>query len=197
VIAIRVVGIACLAALAILVTQLAADVRSWSSSIAAGDATYAASPARASWTPSTSLDGLAGDLLGVHDDLALRRALQLFNAASQLHLRLDNAVEVESARAAAEGALAAVARQRDPRRASQAETVLGIMAFAGGTGTSASASAFGEAIRVDPSNDEAKFDLELLLRMTAPHGRRSGSGQGGPKPRSRQGADGETRGRGY
>jgi hypothetical protein len=195
--AIRVAAPLCLATLAILVALLAADVRSWSSSIGAGDATYAASPVRASWTPSTDLGGLARDLLGVQDDVAFRRALQLFDAASQLHLRLDNAAEFVTARAIAVDALAAVARQSDPRRASQAETLLGITEFDGGSGTNAAASAFSEAIREDPNNDDAKFDLELLLRTTAPNGKRSGTGQGGPRTDSRQGADGEPSGRGY
>jgi hypothetical protein len=200
--ALRVLGPICLAALAILVAILAADVRSWSSSVAAGDAIYAASPARASWTPSTRLGGLAGDLLGVHDDVALRRALQLYDSVAGLRLRLDNAVEVETARAQAQDALITVARGSDRQRASQAETLLGINAFAAskGTGTSSidtAVSAFTEAVRADPGNDDAKFDLELLLRMAAPHGKRAGRGQGGPSKGSHRGADGGTTGRGY
>lgn len=195
--AIRLAAVVGLAALAILVALLAADVRSWSASIVAGDTTYAASPTRASWTPSTGLGGLAGDLLFVHDDLAVRRALQLFDAASRLQLRLDNAVAVESVRAVAENALVAVARQPDPQRVSQAETLLGITAFAGGAGTNAAASDFSQAIRADPNNDDAKVDLELLLRMGAAHGKRSGSGEGGMNTGSRQGAEGEANGTGY
>jgi hypothetical protein len=195
--ALRVTGVLCLAALAILVALLAADVRSWRSSLAAGDAVYADSPARASWVPSTRLGGLAGDLLGVDDDLAVRRALQLYSSSSRLRLRLDNAVEVETARGTAQDALAAVARGSDRRRASQAETLLGITAFAGKSGSDAAASAFGDAVRADPANDDAKFDLELVLRLAGAHGRRTGRGQGGPSKSSRRGAGGGAAGSGY
>ena len=48
-------------------------------------------------------------------DVQLRQALQLYVNAAKLHLRLDNALDVESARAHAQDALENVSRASDPR----------------------------------------------------------------------------------
>ena len=114
---------------AVVVALLAADVRSWPSALASGDSVYAATPGRASWTPSTRLGGLAEQLLGTRDDVAQRRALQLYSVAGALPQRLDNALEVQTARAQAQDALATAARDPDPQRAAQARTLLGILTF--------------------------------------------------------------------
>lgn len=193
-----------LVAAAVVVALLAADVRSWPAALESGDAVYAATPGRASWTPSTRLDGLAEGLLGVHNDVAQRRALQLYSAVIGLHQRLDNALDVQTARAQAQDALAAAARDPDPRRAAQARTLLGILTFgasaSGGSANQvdAAVSDFTDAIRADPEDDFAKFDLELLLRLTAAHGTRIGPGQGnGIGPTGRHGAGGGVPGSGY
>jgi hypothetical protein len=191
-------------AAAVLVAVLAADVRSWPAALAGGDAVYAATPGRASWTPSTRLGGLAEGLLGVHDDVAQRRALQLYSVSSGLHRRLDNALEVQTARAQAQDALASAARDSAPQRAAQARTLLGILTFgasaSGGSQSQvdAAVSDFTDAIRADPEADFAKFDLELLLRLTAAHGTRAGPGHGnGLGATGRHGAGGGVPGNGY
>jgi hypothetical protein len=105
--------------------------------------------------------------------------------ASKLHLRLDNATDVETARGRAQDVLERVARAHDPAWASEAETLLGVLAFrassAGGAQSQVDAaiSDFTDAVRTDPSNADAAFDLELLLRLTAAHGTRVQPGQGG------------------
>jgi hypothetical protein len=202
--ALRLALAAALVALAVLVALLAADVRSWRGTIAEGDAVLAAAPARATWTPSTRLGGLSGDLLGVHGDLALRRALQLYVLAVGQRQRLDNALEVQTARAQALDALATEALDSDARRASQAQTALGAITFgssAEGAGTAqidVSISDFTDAIRSDPTNALAKFDLELLFRLTLAHGVRTGQGVGGGLGHTgRRGAGGGVPGSGY
>jgi hypothetical protein len=189
---------------AVLVALLAADVRSWPAALDGGDAVYTATPGRATWTPSTRLGGLAEGLLGVHDDVALRRALQLYSVSSGLHQRLDNALDVQTARARAQDALASAARSSDPQHAAQARTLLGILTFgASASGGSqnqvdAAISDFTDAIRADPADDFAKFDLELLLRLTAAHGTRTGPGQSnGQSATGRHGAGGGVPGNGY
>jgi hypothetical protein len=193
-----------LAAAAVVVALLAADVRSWPAALASGDDVYAATPGRASWTPSTRLGGLAEGLLGVHDQVTQRRALQLYRVAIGLHQRLDNALDVQTARAQAQDALANAARDPDPRRAAQARTLLGILTFgasaSGGSQSQVDAalSDFTDAIRADPEDDFAKFDLELLLRLTAAHGTRPGSGQSsGLGATGHHGAGGGVPGNGY
>jgi hypothetical protein len=202
--ALRLAAAACLVPLALLVALLAADVRSWRTALESGDAVYAASPSHASWTPSTRLGGLGEELLGVRDDVALRRALQRFHQTVGLRLRLDNALEVQTARARAQDALEGAALDSDPQRASQAQTLLGILAFAassrGGdqSQVDAAASDFTDAIRADPADDPAKFDLELVLRLTATRGVRPGPGLGGGYgPTGRHGAGRGLPGKGY
>jgi hypothetical protein len=204
VIALRIALATVLVALAVLAALLAADVRSWPGALTSGDALYASSPSSATWAPPTRLGGLALNLLGLHGDVQLRRAFQLFREAGATPQRLDNALEVQTARADAQEALAAAARRSPPQAASQALTLLGILAFravASGGGpsqTDAALSDFTDAVRADPGNDLAKFDLELLLRLSAAHGVRAGGGQGSGFGRGgRHGAAGGLPGSGY
>jgi hypothetical protein len=111
---------------------------------------------------------------------------------------------VQTARARAQDALLRVAASDVPQRSAQARTLLGILTF----GSSASGGEqdqvegaiadFTDAVRTDPANDDAKFDLELLLRLSAAHGTRPGQGVGGGFGRGgRHGAGGGSPGRGY
>jgi hypothetical protein len=198
---VKIAGAAVLAAVAVVAALLAGDVRSVPTAFTQGDAAYAVTPHRATWTPSTRLGGAASSLLGVGDDLAFRRALRLYRIAQSTPDRLDTAVERQTLRSQAETALAASARGPD---ASQAETLLGILAFgesATGTGSNAADAAisdFSNAVRADPTNAAAKFDLELMLRLTVAQGSRSGAGPGGSFGRGgRRGAGGGVPGTGY
>lgn len=197
---------AVLAVLAILVALLAADVRAWGDAVGSGDALYSASPSTASWRPSARLpSGLSDWLLGVGDDVAARRALQRFRATANTRARLDNAVEVAAARAATESALAAVARSRNPATAAQARTLLGVLAFGdfarGGesaTQAEAAISDFDGAVRIDPGNETAKYDLELALGALAARGVRVGPGSGsGTGSTGRRGGGSGVPGQGY
>jgi hypothetical protein len=195
---------AALAALAVLAALAASDVRAWRSALSAGDAVYVASPARAVWTPHARLGGLSEALLGVRDDVQLRSALQLYVDAAKLHLRLDNAVGVESARARAQDVLEQVSREPNAQSKSQALTLLGILAFravaAGGAQSQidAAVSDFTDAVRADPADEQAAYDLELLLRLLVAHGTRVQSGQGGGFGRTgRRGGGGGQPGSGY
>jgi hypothetical protein len=189
-----------LAALAVAAVLLAGDVRDVRSALDNGDKAYAATPSRATWESNHAVQSL----LGARDDVELRTALQRYVNASKLHLRLDNALEVESARASAQDALDRVSRSKDPRIASQALTLLGVLVFqtaASGGGPSQADTAradFTDAIRRDPDNLEAKYNLELLTRLTAAHGSRVESGQGGGFGRTgRRGAGAGQAGSGY
>jgi hypothetical protein len=202
--ALRIALVALLAAGAVAMALLADDVGSWRSAIARGDAVYAATPSSALWSPGTRVGGTAELLLGTGDDLRLRRALQLYVDVSKLRLRLDNAVEVETARARAQDALERVARAHDRRSASQALTLLGILAFraaaAGGAQSQVDAAIadFTDALRADRGNEQAAYDLELLLRRIAAHGSRTAPGQGSGFGRSgRRGGGGGQAGNGY
>lgn len=199
--AVRIAGAIALATIAVLAALLAGDVRGWPRALAQGDAAYGVAPQRATWSPSTHLGGTARSLLGTGDDVAFRRALQLYRIAQSTPNRLDTAVELQTLRSQADSALSAVAHGR---HASQANTLLGILAFdesAGGTGSNAAGAAisdFANAVRADPTNVAAKFDLELMLRLTEAHGTRTGAGPGGAFGKGgRRGAGGGVPGNGY
>jgi hypothetical protein len=201
---VRSLRLALAVALAVLAALAASDVRAWRSALVDGDAVYVASPSRADWTPNARLGGLSEALLGVRDDVQLRKALQLYVDAAKLHLRLDNALGVESARARAQDALEQVSRVDDPRRKSRVLTLLGILAFravaAGGAQSQidAAVSDFTDAVRADPADEPAAYDLELLLRLLVAHGSRVQSGQGGGFGRTgRRGGGGGQPGSGY
>ena len=201
---IRVAVATLLLATAVCAALLAHDVRATSSALEDGDVTYAATPSRASWTAGTVFGGTAASLLGTEDDVGFRDALQQYVDAARLHLRLDNAVGVESARGRAQDLLSGAARSRDPQRTSQASTLLGILAFrsaAAGSAPSqvdAAIADFTDATRIDPGNVDAAFDLELLLRLTGAKGSRVQPGQGGGFGRTgRRGAGGGQPGSGY
>jgi hypothetical protein len=186
---------AVLVAIAVLAALLATDLRGWQHAVAQGDAVYAVAPLRAAWTPPTALGGAAAHLLGTSDELAWRRALQLYVRAQRVPNRLDTAVELQTLRSRAEQALARAGRGR---HASQAETLLGVLAFDQTDGADAATANFTDAVRADTSNVAAKFDLELVLRLTTAQGTRSGSGpRGAFGPGGRRGAGGGVPGSGY
>jgi hypothetical protein len=202
------VAAALLVLIATLAVVLSLDVRTWRSSLRDGDARYAESPVAARWGASTLLpSALSGDLLGVDDDLTARRAIRLFRLADRARGGLDTALERQGTRARAELALADVVRDADDAAvASQASDLLGVLAFgdfAAGGGRDAdqagrAASAFAEAVRLDPTNEAAKVNLELVLRLFAARGVRPGASPtvGGQGP-GRRGAGTGLSGRGY
>jgi len=193
--ALRLVPALLLVALAVVVALLAGDVRAWQETFESGQTTVST---RLPWN-------VAARTLAVEDDAQARRAIALFRATASVHGRLDNALGVTAARANAETALAAVARGRGAR-ASQAATLLGVLAFGdlargGGRDSSQAETAVGDfenAIRADPSDANAKYDLELLLRSLAARGVRTGPGAGsGAGATGHKGAGSGTPGQGY
>jgi len=186
------VGAAVLLALAVGVALFASDLRAWPTTFRNDDALLASAPEAATWPPSTHLGSLAENVLGVSDDVAARRAIDEYVRVVHLPVRLDNAQQIALARGRAEQDLAAVARKSDGPRAAQAETLLGVLVF-GDVAPSldpfeqnnsfdpdqaqASVPDFQDAVRADPTNSAAKYDLELALRALLAAGVRIGAGQ--------------------
>ena len=204
---------AVLLVLAVLAALLAADVRGWQSTLRENDALLSSAPAAATRQPDTHLGSLAERTLGLRDDLDARRAIGLYLGNVNLPVRLDNAQQVAVARGRAEQALASVARSSGAARASQAETLLGVLVFTDvgpsndpfeeTTGTDpdqaqASVGDFQDAVRADPANAVAKYDLELALRALLAQGVRVGAGQQtGAGSTGQRGAGGGVPGSGY
>ena len=165
------------AAAGTLLCLFAVDVHRWQARIEADDAVSRTASWRPSlWQPRTILPAsLSRDALGLGDDVAYRQAVNLFhrgNARQQISLATPRELD---ARAEATVALsAASASDRNAQRRSQALTLLGVLDLLIPTGAqpeqriAAQLSAvqeFTAAIGADPTNEEAKFDLELALRL--------------------------------
>jgi hypothetical protein len=205
-----------LLALAGVAALLASDVRTWDRTLRSDDALLAVSPRAATWQPSTRVPfSLAERVLGVRGDVTARRAIALFRESVSVQPLLENGLVTAAARSRAEDALAEVARSGDQQRASQAETLLAVMTFGDLAPTTVSPfpqaptapstdqaeAAIGDlqtAVRDDPENTTAKFDLEILLRVITAQGVRPGSNnQSGAGATGRHGAGGGVPGSGY
>jgi hypothetical protein len=127
----------------------------------------------------------AGSLLGVDDDVAYRalvlRALQLAREGAATPTQARKRAPVESALQRIETAA------DDPRRAAEAAVILGVLvgtdpedpARRVETPTEKAAKHFRTAIRLDPSNVDAKRNLELVLQQERTQNQRGRSTRGG------------------
>ena len=192
---------------AVVLALLASDLLRWRNAIRSGDLQFSRGTADARWNAAAVLPfDPARALLGIGDQLQFRRAAQSFETIQAAGRGYDNGVSETHARGELEARLTELARSSDRLRTSEADNLLGILAFADSkqTGPSApapveqSVSDFQAAVRLDPGNEEAKFNLELLLRQLVAKGSRRGSnnGPGGPA-RGHRGAGGGLPGRGY
>ncbi len=198
-------AVALLAVLAAACLGLVAlDANGWRTSIAHGDATFSHGHG-AHWAAATHVLGdPAGRVLGVGVDLRLRRAVAAFVVAADTGRGFDNGITRSRVRADAEARLTDVADGRRALDASQADDLLGVLATTGGAttgGVSADEHArdlFETAVRLDPGNDVAKRNLELVLRRMQAVATRNGAGNGsGQAGHGRRGAGAGTPGRGY
>jgi hypothetical protein len=167
---------------------LASDARDWRQALQSDDALLArgAAPAPEILQPDTTLPFDAAErILDVADDVEFRRALALFREARR---GPAGGYAQTRARGAAEAALSRVAQGGgDPRAASIAATLLGVLAFedalprAGRLASSPerALATFQAAIRLDPGNDAAKDDLELVLHVLQARAARHGTGSEG------------------
>jgi hypothetical protein len=207
--------------LAALVALTLLNVRGVERALARGDARFAATPLPPTFgvngpppTPPAPLlwklpKGLGGDtaekLLGVRDDAAFRRALALYRAAlpnanQQQQYEYDR--ELPAKRIRAQRALTSVSvDDPDNRVRSRATNMLAILLRGAPTPTDPAEQRtqilsviglFRQAIKLDPTNADAKLNLELVLRDpqteafvgpdpsgTATQGDRGGEGQAG------------------
>ena len=192
------VALACFA-LAALLLLVVADARSWERELAAGDVRFRTElEAESLWRVDTRAPlELSRDTLGVEDDLAFRAAVQAMRNA-----RLDNAVisdpEVAIARNEAQARLEAiVAADEDDARRSRAAGLLGVLGLARFVYEtqerdqllSATIANLQLAIALDPSNDEAKYNLEFAHQRSQGLELTEASGGENPAPGG-QGSEG-------
>ena len=196
---------ACLV-LAAFAALAAGDVGEWQSALRRGDVEAASSNRHTSPTWSiTELApfGLAHDLLGLNDDLAFRRGVALFRRAHTGIPSFEAGLEGSALRVQAEATLArAIRSDHTGERAADAENLLGVLVvldstLPGGTSTPIERAIFQfqDAIHLDPGNDEAKKNLELIYQLTAPPETPRGSLR--RAGRSHSGASATSPGHGY
>ena len=177
-----VVAVACLL-LAAFLGLLAVDVARWRTTLPADDVRYRAAPERASlWSPSLLAPRRSGTrLIGVDDDLEFRRALQLVRASSLDDPTVSDPNLAVRRTDAAELLESIIVHDADLARASRAANFLGALSIAAYNAAPSGASTpdrsellvnaianFEQAIELDPGNDEAKYNLQIML------GRRQG-----------------------
>jgi hypothetical protein len=180
---------------------LAHDVGQWERTFTRDDLTFRQAPDRSGLFESDErISGGARLLLGIDDDLAFRRALELL-WLSAIPTPTAQALGPRELRRAAELALAELARSDpDRRRRSQATNLLGVLSVAGGgeapgqvTGDRLESAivSFRTAVLLDDRNEPAKYNLELALLSQDP-----GSDESIPRSSGGEGALGRA-GSGY
>jgi hypothetical protein len=182
---------------AVVALLLALDVGRWETAFARGDVEFTNAPTRrALWQPQEILPfHPARRLLGVDDDLAYRDTLRRFFLARPRANRWSQ-TNIDALRSEATVTLAEFIRNtaNDPGKRSQAANLLGVMAL----GLAATddpqqrlrflqyaSRSFRGALTMDGTNEDAKFNLELALRLlrqsptTTGGGSARGPGRGG------------------
>jgi hypothetical protein len=184
------VALLCTAAAAVLLL-LALDANVWRTTVAQDDLRFRALPAhRGLWRPQTSLPGdPASSLLGTGDTMAYRRAIQLF-WYSRIGSNPEERQDLPTLRAQAQQHLQDIADQGlSAHERSFAANLLGVLVVTTPTPSQdkkgiqqilkRATDYFQQAIRIDSRNDEAKMNLEIVLRVTTP-----GKGRFGKDARS-------------
>lgn len=207
-------GLRVVAALAVLVVAgvvavAAEDARRWDDRLRTDDLRFVAQPGGATWREPEWLGAEAvRSTLGIDDDLRFRRVVASFRVERADAGSSGDAIAKLQRRAQLESALRSMQRNEpDPLRRARAANMIGILSFESAvTGRSGEQSLldqtlaqFRNAVRIDPREEEPKYNLELLLHLLARGDLRSTGGRGGEGgPESEAGGAGTTDpGRGY
>jgi len=164
------------AAVGVFLLLLAVDVHRWHSRIAAGDIAVRTNPVGSHlWVPQTFLPArISRGLLGVDDDLRLRQAIQLFRLGRPGVPYYLTSTAVTAYRSEAQASFSrAIETDQEAARRSEELNLLGVLELIGVGGSDPqllqtvprAADDFRNALVADPTNDDAKFNLELALRL--------------------------------
>jgi hypothetical protein len=165
--------------LAVFLGLAAADLARWRSSLPADDVRFRVGSGGAKlWRPTAVAPfGTGKRVLGIGDDLAFRHMLQDLRASKLRDATVSDPALALHRTATSEQLESIVVHDPDPALQSRALTLLGVLNVAawnstpqGGTSgpdrsellLSAIAS-FEQAIALDPDNDDAKYNLQLML----------------------------------
>lgn len=165
-------------ALAVFLALTAVDVSRWRTSIAADDVRFAAGAPTHGWSPETLSPFGAGErLLGVGDDVAFRRMLRQLRTSKLLDGTVSDPKLALHRTELNERLEEIVVRDPDPVLRSRASSLLGVVSIAAWNSAPAVGSQqdrselllsavanFEQAIALDPENDDAKYNLQLMLQ---------------------------------
>jgi hypothetical protein len=193
--------------LAVGAAVLAVEVHRFPEAAAREDARVAATAPADGWARGDAgASAAVRRMLDVGDAVQFRRALVLYRRARD---RIDEQARTAGelrASAAAEAALADVERGDGPSAIrSRAATLEAVLLFDDAVYERQEGDLFLEqasdrlrlAIRLDPRNDDAKYDLELLLRLAIARRGRTGDTQAGTLGQGESGAGFGQAGMGY
>jgi hypothetical protein len=170
------VGTVLTAAAAVLLLVTAFDVQRLQRGVAEDDVRFATNPVDDQlWRVKNTLPGdPAGRLLGIEDDIRYRRVLRAFFLARP-RINPFALPRLELARGEAQVKLSDLIRvEGDDRRLSQEKNLLGALALAVAprqepeqrlASFQSAALYFTEAIRLDPRNEDAMYNLEGTLEL--------------------------------
>lgn len=162
--------------LAMAIALAAVDILRVSGAVTSDDVRFQARPTLPDglWQgPGILPADLAAKAVGVEDDLRYRRAAWLYARANPSNTSVYQTPAQEALRASLEPRLIDASRaENDPRQRSRLLNLLGVVAmsrYAVDPGdrsntVRAAIDSFTSAIRADPANADAKFNLELVLR---------------------------------
>jgi hypothetical protein len=185
--------------LSLFLVVVAVDVVRSHEALASGDDDYVTTPKEGGlWQPGAlGASTISRKVLGVDDDLSFREAVRALRV-SQRDEPTDSSPEAILRRAKAQKLLQEVSTSDpDPRRRSRAMSLLSVLLLSTpaadqeerATAQRVALANLQKAIETDPTNDEAKYNLEVVLR------RKAGvqTVQGGPTPNPSSG-QGQSRG---
>lgn len=173
-----VVAAACLA-LGVLLALVAVDVARWRTTIPADDVRFTAGAPGGGWSPQTFAPFDAGErLAGVRDDVAFRKMLRLLRSSRLLDYTVSDPVLAIRRTELAERLESIMVRDPDPVLRSRASSLLGVVSVVSWNSTApqgtqqqdrselllAAVASFEQAIALDPANDDAKYNLQLMLQ---------------------------------
>ncbi len=151
---------------------LALDVARARASFRDDDVRYRGTPESSLWQPDEAVPGgLARRLLAVDDDVLLRRAIRGVRLSHPETPGLTDPAYIASRNEATAWLTDVVQGDDEPARRSRAANLLGALSFADaisdyenrGKLLASAAGRFRQAIALDPSNADAKFNLETAL----------------------------------
>jgi hypothetical protein len=194
-------------AAAAVVLAIAVDVLRWRGHLQAADLRFSAASGSATmWEPDTRMPTtVSRALVGVEDDLAYRRTVQLFRL-SRLGLPARDLNDV-ARRGRVDRELARLDRTTEEReRRALVANLQGVLAIEEAREDSAQATvllrrsveSFRKAIFLDQSNEHAKYNLELVLRLLESAEEGSSPSSGGQRgDTTGSGAGAASQGSGY